>query len=67
MSTSGDIGSYLSELGLYIIDPNGDGAYISEFLVGDSWTGTESVGPLTFTGAGPLIAGNCWHVHHGFL
>lgn len=51
--TSGDIGSYLSELAIAITDPNNVTGYLENFVSGTTWTGTQAVG-LTIGGAGAL-------------
>ena len=55
--TSGDIGSYLTELVVQIEDPSGDSAWFFPFASGNDWTGTQSAGPLTISGAGEYLAG----------
>ncbi|MBN2562670.1 MAG: PEP-CTERM sorting domain-containing protein [Phycisphaerae bacterium] len=53
-ATSGDIGSYLSELSMAITDPNNVTGYIVGLGSGSSWTGTSHVGPLAIGGAGSV-------------
>jgi hypothetical protein len=55
--TSGGVGSWLSEARWRITNPAGEAVTIQPSTTSSSWTGTQAIGPVTFTGLQTLMTG----------